>query len=208
MQQYPDPWRGSDTPREHAERPSSQQDLGQVGNVPSRSAQHGSSTRSDPRQPQPGTRQQQRAFLAGAIVAAIVALVLILQPFGAVGFAGTWVGPITQEVQPGATIPVAELVMTLAQSGNAITGTGHGCFSASTSIVSFDISGTANGTSTHLTLKSSGGTTPVTGTFSGGRLTITTQGQGSPSTITTQQGTLTQFVQACSRLIKIGQAGG
>lgn len=160
-------------------------------------------------QAQPANPQQRRLFTWGAVAAAIIAFIVVLHPFGGAGFGGTWVGPITQQVQQGATIPVAEFLLDLTQSGNTISGTGQECVNTSNGAVSenFDVTGTANGNSAQLTLKSSSGTTPATGSLSGSTLTITTQGQSGASTITMQQGTLTAFTQACSRLIKIDEAG-
>ncbi len=158
----------------------------------------------------PANPQQRRNFTIGAVVAAVLAVLVVLHPFGGAGFGGTWVGPATQQVRQGATIPVAELLLDLSQNGNTITGTGQECVNTSNGTVSenLDVSGTANGSSARLTLKSANGSTPSTGSISGSTLTITTQGQGAGATITMQQGTLAAFSQACSRLVKINQTGG
>ena len=61
----------------------------------------------------PANPQQRRNFTIGAVVAAVLAVLIVLHPFGGAGFGGTWVGPATQQVRQGATIPVAELLRDL-----------------------------------------------------------------------------------------------
>jgi hypothetical protein len=158
---------------------------------------------------QPANPQQRRLFTIGAVVAAVLAVLVVLHPFGGAGFGGTWVGPETQQVQ-GATVPVAELLMDLTQSGTTITGTGQQCFNTSNGAVSenFSVSGTANGTNARLTLTFPSDNSPASAALSGGTLTLTAPSQSGATTVTMQQGTLTAFSQACARLVKIDQTGG
>ena len=153
--------------------------------------------------------QQRRIFTIGAVVAAILAFVLVVKPFGSAGFAGTWVGPNTQQAQQGTSVLAAELLLNLSQSGNNVTGTGQECFNTTSGAVSehFDVTGTANGSSVRMTWKSSSDSQPVSGTLANGTLTVTAPDRSEASTVSLQQGTLTQFTQACSRLIQLNPNG-
>lgn len=156
----------------------------------------------------PAPRRNQQPLIWGGIAAVVVIALLVVfvvvHPFGSGSVTGTWYGTGTASGSSTTSYSLGTY-LNLTQNGSQVSGTGELCSRSSSVVtVSFNVTGTINGSNLDMSWAASGGSSGssavrVTGTLSNNQLILSSNDNGSYHS-TLQQGDHNAFSSACNAL--------